>query len=144
MDQSLAKHRHELTVNVHTAQPITKVGNANQTHKQIVDVRTRNKVMFRFASQQLVHVNCQISTMHSMDDCMKSLMVCRFSFGVRWETASWTDHKSIEEFYLRNVVVLDVFKFVSFLQLGFLLQYPRKVSVINSKVKNKVYVTRGS
>nr|XP_020445203.1 toll-like receptor 2 type-2 [Monopterus albus] len=53
----------------------------------------------------------------------------------RWEKASWTDHKSIDEFFLRNVVVLDdVFKFVSLLQLAFLLQYPRKVSVINTKV----------
>ncbi|XP_073331011.1 toll-like receptor 2 [Pagrus major] len=51
----------------------------------------------------------------------------------RWETASWTDQKSIDEFHIRNAVVLDVFKFVSFLQLGFLLQYPRKVSVVNCK-----------
>lgn len=36
------------------------------------------------------------------------------------------------------MVVLDVFQFVSFLQLGFLLQYPRRVSLINAKVKNKV------
>ncbi|MED6291833.1 hypothetical protein CHARACLAT_027702, partial [Characodon lateralis] len=52
----------------------------------------------------------------------------------RWEKASWTDHKSIDEFFLRNVVVLDVFKFTSFLQLNFLLHYPRKVSVINAGV----------
>ncbi|XP_037614295.1 toll-like receptor 2 type-2 isoform X2 [Sebastes umbrosus] len=52
----------------------------------------------------------------------------------RWERAKLTDHKSIDEFFIRNVVVLDIFKFVSFLQLGFLLQYPRKVSVINSQV----------
>ncbi|XP_071315966.1 toll-like receptor 2 type-2 isoform X1 [Trachinotus anak] len=52
----------------------------------------------------------------------------------RWEAASLTDQKSIDEFFLRNAVVLDVFKFVSFLQLKFLLQYPRKVSVINAKV----------
>ncbi|XP_039996663.1 toll-like receptor 2 isoform X2 [Xiphias gladius] len=51
----------------------------------------------------------------------------------RWEPASWTDHKSIDEFFIRNVVVLDVFKFVSFLQLGFLLRYPRKVSVIKAE-----------
>ncbi|XP_028998782.2 toll-like receptor 2 [Betta splendens] len=52
----------------------------------------------------------------------------------RWEKASWTDHKSIDEFFLQNAVVLDVFQFVSLLELRFLLQYPRKVSVINSKV----------
>uniref|UniRef100_A0A4W6BLA2 Toll-like receptor 2 n=1 Tax=Lates calcarifer TaxID=8187 RepID=A0A4W6BLA2_LATCA len=51
----------------------------------------------------------------------------------RWERANWTDHRAVDEFVVRNVVVLDVFKFVSFLQLQFLLQYPRKVSVINSK-----------
>lgn len=54
--------------------------------------------------------------------------------GVRWETASLTDHRNIDEIFLRNVVVLDVFKFASFLQLGFLLHYPRRVSVINAKV----------
>uniref|UniRef100_A0A672YL23 Toll-like receptor 2 n=1 Tax=Sphaeramia orbicularis TaxID=375764 RepID=A0A672YL23_9TELE len=52
----------------------------------------------------------------------------------RWEKAYQTDHKALDEVYLRNVIVLDVYKFVSFLQLGFLLQYPRKVSVINAGV----------
>ncbi|XP_033970238.1 toll-like receptor 2 [Trematomus bernacchii] len=52
----------------------------------------------------------------------------------RWEKASLTDHKNIDEFFLRNVVVLNVFQFSSLLQLGFLLQYPRKVSIINSQV----------
>lgn len=61
-------------------------------------------------------------------------MACCLLLGSRWERASWTDHKSIDEVVIRNVVVLDVYKFVSFLQLGFLLQYPRKVSVINAKV----------
>ncbi|XP_035531574.1 toll-like receptor 2 type-2 isoform X2 [Morone saxatilis] len=51
----------------------------------------------------------------------------------RWTPANWTYHKGIDEFFIRNIVVLDVFHFVSFLKLGFLLQYPRKVSVINSK-----------
>ncbi|KAL6118223.1 tlr2 [Pungitius sinensis] len=52
----------------------------------------------------------------------------------RWERAKWTDHKSIDEFYIRNAVVLKVFHFASFLELSFLLQYPSKVSVINSQV----------
>ncbi|KAM7366627.1 hypothetical protein PAMP_016048 [Pampus punctatissimus] len=52
----------------------------------------------------------------------------------RWEKASWTDHRSIDEVYIRDIVVLDIYKFVSFLQLKFMLKYPRKVSVINSKV----------
>nr|AJP16420.1 toll-like receptor 2 [Larimichthys crocea] len=52
----------------------------------------------------------------------------------RWAQAKWTDQKSIDEFFLRNIVVLDVWKFVSLLELGFLLHYPRKVSVINGRV----------
>ncbi|XP_008301053.1 toll-like receptor 2 [Stegastes partitus] len=52
----------------------------------------------------------------------------------RWEKANWTDHRSVDEFFIRDAVVLNVFRFVSFLQLRFLLQYPRKVSVINSEV----------
>ncbi|XP_068426963.1 toll-like receptor 2 isoform X2 [Clinocottus analis] len=52
----------------------------------------------------------------------------------RWEGARLTDYKSIDEFFLRNVVVLNVFHFTSFLELAFLLKYPRKVSVINSQV----------
>lgn len=64
-------------------------------------------------------------------------IVCCYLVGVRWERANWTDHRAVDEFVVRNVVVLDVFKFVSFLQLQFLLQYPRKVSVINSKVKKR-------
>lgn len=71
-----------------------------------------------------------------MDGCMISLMVYCFWFDVRWEKASWTDHKGIDEFFVRNIVVLDVFKFVSLLELRFLLQYPRRVSVINANVRN--------
>lgn len=63
-----------------------------------------------------------------------------FLVGVRWEKASKTDHKSIDEFYIRNVVILDVYKFTSLLQLGFLLEYPRRVSVINAKVKIMIYM----
>ncbi|KAG8005905.1 Toll-like receptor 2 type-1 [Nibea albiflora] len=53
---------------------------------------------------------------------------------IRWAQAKWTDQKSIDEFFLQNIVVLDVWKFVSLLELGFLLHYPRKVSVINGRV----------
>ncbi|KAM9335170.1 toll-like receptor 2 type-2 [Symphorus nematophorus] len=52
----------------------------------------------------------------------------------RWETAKSTDHKSIDRFFVRNLVVLDVFQFVSFIRLGFLLNYPRMVSLINARV----------
>nr|XP_019968290.1 PREDICTED: toll-like receptor 2 [Paralichthys olivaceus] len=52
----------------------------------------------------------------------------------RWEKASWADFHSIDEFFIQNIVVLDVFKFVSLLRLKFLLQYPRRVSVINSRM----------
>uniref|UniRef100_A0A667ZTC1 Toll-like receptor 2 n=1 Tax=Myripristis murdjan TaxID=586833 RepID=A0A667ZTC1_9TELE len=52
------------------------------------------------------------------------------SDGSRWERAKETDHKNIDEFFIRDVVILNVWKFVSFMDLGFLLQYPRRVSVI--------------
>ncbi|XP_041635751.1 toll-like receptor 2 type-2 [Cheilinus undulatus] len=52
----------------------------------------------------------------------------------RWEKANRTDHRGLDEAFIRNVVVLDVYKFVSFFQLSFLLRYPRKVSVINTQV----------
>ncbi|XP_038163197.1 toll-like receptor 2 type-2 [Cyprinodon tularosa] len=52
----------------------------------------------------------------------------------RWEKANRTDHKSIDEFFLQNTVILDAFKFTAFLQLGFLLNYPRKLSIINCGV----------
>uniref|UniRef100_A0A668A5F3 Toll-like receptor 2 n=1 Tax=Myripristis murdjan TaxID=586833 RepID=A0A668A5F3_9TELE len=52
----------------------------------------------------------------------------------RWERAKETDHKNIDEFFIRDVVILNVWKFVSFMDLGFLLQYPRRVSVIGAKV----------
>lgn len=68
-------------------------------------------------------------------------MVCWFSVGVRWAQAKWTDQKSIDEFFLRNIVVLDVWKFVSLLELGFLLHYPRKVSVINGRVKYNMFMS---
>uniref|UniRef100_A0A667ZUF0 Toll-like receptor 2 n=1 Tax=Myripristis murdjan TaxID=586833 RepID=A0A667ZUF0_9TELE len=56
------------------------------------------------------------------------------SDGSRWERAKETDHKNIDEFFIRDVVILNVWKFVSFMDLGFLLQYPRRVSVIGAKV----------
>lgn len=52
----------------------------------------------------------------------------------RWEKANWTDHKSIDEFFVRDVEILDFYRFSSLLGLSFLLQYPRKVSIINAKV----------
>lgn len=72
---------------------------------------------------------------HQMDTDMNNLMVCCLWLD-RWEKASKTDHRSVDEFTVRNVVILDVFKFVSFLNLQFLMQYPRKVSVINANVRN--------
>ncbi|XP_034412679.1 toll-like receptor 2 [Cyclopterus lumpus] len=52
----------------------------------------------------------------------------------RWERARRTDYRSFDEVFFRNVVVLNVFHFASFLNLSFLLKYPRKVSIINSQV----------
>lgn len=72
---------------------------------------------------------------HQMDNDKNNFMICCLWLD-RWEKASKTDHRSIDEFSVQNVVILDVFKFVSFLNLQFLLQYPRKVSVINANVRN--------
>lgn len=52
----------------------------------------------------------------------------------RWEKASWTDHKSIDEIFMRDVEILDIYSFASLITCGFLLQYPRRVSIINAKV----------
>ncbi|CAN9509364.1 unnamed protein product [Ophioblennius macclurei] len=52
----------------------------------------------------------------------------------RWERATWTDHRSMDEIFARDAVVLDVFKFLSLTDMMFLLKYPRKVSIINSGV----------
>lgn len=51
----------------------------------------------------------------------------------RFEPARKTDFKAIDEFFIRDLVVLDVYQFTSLLQLWFLLRYPRKVSVIHSQ-----------
>lgn len=53
----------------------------------------------------------------------------------RWEKANKTDHKGIDEIFVRDVEVLDIYKFASLISCGFVLQYPRKVSIINAKVK---------
>ncbi|XP_055012389.1 toll-like receptor 2 isoform X2 [Boleophthalmus pectinirostris] len=53
---------------------------------------------------------------------------------VSWEKAHKTDHKSLDEIFIKDIVVLNVFEFRSFLPLGFILEYPRKISVINAKV----------
>lgn len=68
-------------------------------------------------------------------------MGCWFSVGDRWQRAKWTNQKSIDDFFLRNIVVLDIWKFVSFLELAFLLHYPRRVSVINGRVKHNVFMS---
>ncbi|XP_003976919.2 toll-like receptor 2 [Takifugu rubripes] len=52
----------------------------------------------------------------------------------RWEKANKTEHKGIDEIFVRDVEVLDIYKFASLISCGFLLQYPRKVSIINAKV----------
>lgn len=77
-------------------------------------------------------------------------LICWFLWLDRWEKASWTDHKGIDDFTVQNIVILDVFKFVSFLNLKFLMQYPRKVSVINANVRiepidgiKQIYLSHG-
>ncbi|CAL8241242.1 unnamed protein product [Merluccius merluccius] len=51
-----------------------------------------------------------------------------------WERANLTDHQSMDEFLVRDGKLLDTFHFSSLVQLGFLLVYPRKVSVIGCQV----------
>lgn len=52
----------------------------------------------------------------------------------RWERAGWTEHRSIDEFFVSRATVLDVFRFVSLVDMKFLLEYPQKVSLIDSGV----------
>lgn len=55
----------------------------------------------------------------------------------RWDKANWTEHQSLDEVLVRDVEVLDVYSFVSLLGLGFVLRYPRKVSVIGAEVRSR-------
>uniref|UniRef100_A0A3B3ZSU8 Toll-like receptor 2 n=1 Tax=Periophthalmus magnuspinnatus TaxID=409849 RepID=A0A3B3ZSU8_9GOBI len=51
-----------------------------------------------------------------------------------WEKARWTDHMSLDEVFVKDIVLLNNFEFTAFLSLSFLLQFPRKISLINTKV----------
>ncbi|XP_034532506.1 toll-like receptor 2 type-2 [Notolabrus celidotus] len=52
----------------------------------------------------------------------------------KWLPAKSADHKSLDEVFVRNPVFIDLFRFLASSQFLFLLQYPSKVSFINSKV----------
>ncbi|XP_075307393.1 toll-like receptor 2 type-2 [Odontesthes bonariensis] len=52
----------------------------------------------------------------------------------RLEPATRTDHSSMDEFFVRKLVVIDMFKFAMTGNLGFLLQYQRKLSLIDSQL----------
>ncbi|XP_067089397.1 toll-like receptor 2 [Osmerus mordax] len=49
------------------------------------------------------------------------------------EQARKTQHEGFDTFYLRNVEIVNLYHFSSMQELGFLLQYPRQVSVIRAK-----------
>ncbi|KAG7266990.1 hypothetical protein CRUP_010524, partial [Coryphaenoides rupestris] len=52
----------------------------------------------------------------------------------RWEPAASTEHQSMDELLVRDGHLQDMYHFSSLLQLGFLLAYPRKLSLIGCKV----------
>ncbi|XP_045577373.1 toll-like receptor 2 [Salmo salar] len=51
-----------------------------------------------------------------------------------WKPARQTHLVNMDTVYFRNIEVVKVFKFTSFLNLGFLLKYLRQISIINCKV----------
>ncbi|XP_029615554.1 toll-like receptor 2 [Salmo trutta] len=51
-----------------------------------------------------------------------------------WKPARRTHLVNMDTVYFRNIEVMEVFKFTSFLNLGFLLKYLRQISIINCKV----------
>uniref|UniRef100_A0A3Q2U3V3 Toll-like receptor 2 type-2 n=1 Tax=Fundulus heteroclitus TaxID=8078 RepID=A0A3Q2U3V3_FUNHE len=52
----------------------------------------------------------------------------------RWIHANWTDLRSMDEFFVSDVTILDVLKFAMTVQIKFLLQHQKKLSIINSKM----------
>ncbi|XP_074555442.1 toll-like receptor 2 [Halichoeres trimaculatus] len=51
-----------------------------------------------------------------------------------WRPAESTDHASLEEVFVRNLVYSDFFEFVSSSHFWFLSSYPSKLSIIRAKV----------
>ncbi|KAM4564366.1 toll-like receptor 2 type-2 [Fundulus diaphanus] len=52
----------------------------------------------------------------------------------RWIPAKSTDLRSVDEFFVSDVTILDVLKFAMTVELKFLFQYQKKISFINSKM----------
>uniref|UniRef100_A0A3B3ZU05 Toll-like receptor 2 n=1 Tax=Periophthalmus magnuspinnatus TaxID=409849 RepID=A0A3B3ZU05_9GOBI len=63
-----------------------------------------------------------------------SAPLCLLPSAPLWEKARWTDHMSLDEVFVKDIVLLNNFEFTAFLSLSFLLQFPRKISLINTKV----------
>ncbi|XP_054876264.1 toll-like receptor 2 type-2 [Poeciliopsis prolifica] len=52
----------------------------------------------------------------------------------RWVTANRTDLSSMDEFFASDVTILDILKFAMVSELQYLLQYQKKLSIINAKL----------
>ncbi|XP_014853364.1 PREDICTED: toll-like receptor 2 isoform X1 [Poecilia mexicana] len=52
----------------------------------------------------------------------------------RWVTANRTDLRSMDEFFASDVTILDILKFAMVSELQYLLQYQKKLSIINAKL----------
>ncbi|KAM6909017.1 toll-like receptor 2 type-2 [Xenentodon cancila] len=116
-----------------TLEDIHLIGNESaQGLKEAARKRIRSLTFYNFSASDESIVDF-LMMMDGVPLSFLSMIDVTLTGEGRWEKANWTDQKGIDEFFLRNVVVLDVFKFTSFLSLKFLLTYPRKVSVINAR-----------
>ncbi|KAK5606876.1 hypothetical protein CRENBAI_014117 [Crenichthys baileyi] len=52
----------------------------------------------------------------------------------RWISANRTDLSSLDEFFISDVTIIDILKFAMTSDLTFLLQYQKKLSIVNSKM----------
>ncbi|KAK5606875.1 hypothetical protein CRENBAI_014116 [Crenichthys baileyi] len=52
----------------------------------------------------------------------------------RWISANRTDLSSLDEFFVSDVTIIDILKFAMTSDLTFLLQYQKKLSIVNSKI----------
>ncbi|MEQ2242645.1 hypothetical protein ILYODFUR_038065, partial [Ilyodon furcidens] len=51
-----------------------------------------------------------------------------------WIRANRTDLSSLDEFFVSDVTIIDILKFAMTSDLTFLLQYQKKLSIVNSKM----------
>ncbi|MEQ2202103.1 hypothetical protein XENOCAPTIV_024258, partial [Xenoophorus captivus] len=51
-----------------------------------------------------------------------------------WIRANRTDLSSLDEFFISDVTIIDILKFAMTSDLTFLLQYQKKLSIVNAKM----------